>query len=442
MSGGQKQRLALACVLALEPEVIVLDEPTAQLDPAGASEVIDVLRQLRAAGRHTLVIVEHRLDEVVPLVDRAVVFSADGRIVANGPPREVIQGHGAQLAAAGVWTPQVSELALKLSQGGLELDPFPLTVPEAVTAIRPHARLLEALADAQIGPPSTSQSVDSPLLTVSELSFQYPRAAQPVLSDINLTISHGELVAIVGANGAGKSTLARLIAGILRPPPGAITLRGRDAASLSHKELAREIGYVFQYPEHQFVGQTVLDDVAYGPRHAGVTENEALERSRAMLADFGLLSLAAAHPFTLSHGEQRRLSVASMLVLGQQLLLLDEPTFGQDQKNASMLLDKLEALAHDGRAIVAITHDMRLVAERAVRVLVVGDGTVLFDGPPAGLFGDEQLLTRAHLSPPPLWELSRQLGLKQPLPRLDRLRLRAGELANASPSPATAGPSA
>ena len=442
LSGGQKQRLALACVLALEPDVIVLDEPTAQLDPAGAADVVAVLRQLRAEGRHTLVIVEHRLDDVVPLVDRAVVFSADGQIVADGPPRAVIQGHGAQLAAAGVWTPQVSELALKLADGGLNLDPFPISVPEAETVLRPHVGLLQTLADDGEASPPARTGGGSPILTISGLTYQYPRAAQPVLSDVHLTISAGELVAIVGANGAGKSTLARLIAGILRPPAGVIAVRGRDAATLAHKELAREIGYVFQYPEHQFVGQTVLEDVAYGPHRAGVPEHEALELSRAMLADFGLLGLAAAHPFTLSHGEQRRLSVASMLVLGQQVLLLDEPTFGQDQKNATMLLDKLEGLARDGRAIVAITHDMRLVAERAARVLVVGDGTILFDGTPASLFADARLLARAHLLPPPLWELSRRLGLARPLPRLDRLRLADSQLAAVPSGSAAGGPSA
>jgi energy-coupling factor transport system ATP-binding protein len=145
LSGGQKQRLALACVLALEPGVIVLDEPTAQLDPAGAAEVIGILRRLRESGKHTLVIVEHRLDEVVQLVDRTVVFNAEGQIVANGPPRTVLRDHGNRLAKAGVWTPQVSELALKLEGAGLRLDPFPISVPEAAVALRPYLPRLQSL---------------------------------------------------------------------------------------------------------------------------------------------------------------------------------------------------------------------------------------------------------------------------------------------------------
>jgi energy-coupling factor transport system ATP-binding protein len=178
---------------------------------------------------------------------------------------------------------------------------------------------------------------------------------------------------------------------------------------------------VFQYPEHQFVAETALDDVAYGPRRAGRPEPEVVDLASAMLDDFGLLRLARAHPFTLSHGEQRRLSVASMLVLGQKLLLLDEPTFGQDQRNATMLVDKLEALADGGRAIVVISHDMRLVAERARRVLVLVDGTLAFDGLPADLFADEALLARARLALPPLWDLSRRLGLQTPVAISDQI---------------------
>jgi energy-coupling factor transport system ATP-binding protein len=437
LSGGQKQRLALACVLVQQPEVLVLDEPTAQLDPAGTAEVLALLGRLRAERRHTLVIVEHRLDEVMPLVDRALVFSADCELVADGPPRQVIRDHGDWLAEAGVWVPQVSELARSLERGGLILDPFPITVPEAVEALRPHVRVLEESPH----PPTAARrehrlrrrpsslrgrggedreaEAAQALLRVRGLTYRYPRAAAPVLRDVSFSLDAGELVAIVGANGAGKSTLARLVAGIARPPRGAILVDGRDVSQVPSGEIARSVGYVFQYPEHQFVGQTVLDDVAYGPRRAGLPEAEAVGFAEAMLDDFGLLRLGPAHPFTLSHGEQRRLSVASMLVLGQRLLLLDEPTFGQDQRNATMLLDKLEALAAAGRAIVAVSHDMRLVAERARRVLVMVDGTLAFDGPPARLFSDEALLRQARLVPPPLWELSRRLGLSRPLTGAD-----------------------
>jgi energy-coupling factor transport system ATP-binding protein len=237
-----------------------------------------------------------------------------------------------------------------------------------------------------------------------------------VLRDVSLEIGPGQLAAIVGSNGAGKSTLARLLARILSPPPGCIWLCGDDLSRLGRADVARRVGYVFQYPEHQFIGRSVLDDVLFGLRRVGVPASDARAQALDALTDFGLMPLAEAHPFTLSHGEQRRLSVAAMLVLDQSALLLDEPTYGQDRRNHTLLLDRLSALAGAGRAIVTITHDMRLVAERASRVLVMAGGEVIFDGTPPELFGNRQLLDRARLRPPPIWELGQRLGVARPFP--------------------------
>src|SRR5215212_3507742 len=255
LSGGQKQRLALACVLAQEPDILVLDEPTAQLDPAGAAELLALLGEIRARRQHTLIVVEHRLDEVMGLIDRVIVLSADGELVADGPPRRVIRDHGDWLAEAGIWTPQVSELAGRLARSGIEIDPFPLTVPEAVEALRPHLVQLDlptlpwpmlganiGCADIPFNPPTMEPPYlhgptaprpplrrgegeqeaggEGTLLNVRGLSYQYPRGARPVLRDVSFDVGAGELVAVVGANGTGKSTLARLIAGILQPLPG------------------------------------------------------------------------------------------------------------------------------------------------------------------------------------------------------------------------------
>jgi len=460
LSGGQKQRLALACVLAQGPEVLVLDEPTSQLDPAGAAELIALLGELRRRAKHTLIVVEHRLDAIMHLIDRVLVLDAEGVLVADGPPRAVLRQQTEQLAASGVWVPLVSELALALERQGLIVDPFPLTVAEAADALAPHVARLRvepaarfesaqgayqpaAISGAANGSSlhvvgdsahasavrtrgagrSHGATATSPLLDVRGLSYRYPRADATALRDVSFSLRAGELVAIIGENGAGKSTLARLLTGILAPPRGAVRLHGRDVATLPRPELARQVGYVFQNPEHQFVGATVLDDVAYGLRRLRMPEAAALARARVMIADVGLTHLEAAHPFTLSHGEQRRLSVASMLVLGQELLVLDEPTYGQDRRNAIMLLDHLDALRERGRTLVVVTHDMRVVAERAGRVLVLADGALLFDGPPATLFSEPDLLRRARLEPPPLWELSRRLGLRTPILTPDSVRV-------------------
>lgn len=406
LSGGQKQRLALACVLAQKPQVLVFDEPTAQLDPAGASEVVSLVRRLRTEGRHTLVIIEHRLDELMPIVDDVLVLSASGEAVAQGPPREVMRERGEWLSCAGVWVPQVSELATKLGARGVWLEPFPLTVSEAVNALRPRVANLSMTER-----PTPRKPAGKSFIDVDHLSFTFPSAVVPALNNVGLTFRSGEMCAVVGANGAGKSTLARHVVRNLKPPSGRVRLEGADLTTLTAARVARTVGYVFQYPEHQFVGRSVLEDVAFGLRRAGQPESEALRHARSMLDQFGLGGLALAHPYSLSHGEQRRLSVAAMLVLGQRGLLLDEPTFGQDRANADLLLDKLAALAMAGQAIVAITHDMRLVAERVERAIAMADGRVVFDGLPAELFANEELLRRAHLRPPPLVEVAQRLGL-------------------------------
>jgi len=413
LSGGQKHRLALACVLAQQPQVLVFDEPTAQLDPAGAAEVVSLLRKLRMHGRHTLVIIEHRLDDLMPLVDDVLVLSQTGEVVVQGTPREVMRDRGEWLSAAGVWVPQVSELATRLALRGVRLDPFPLTVDEGAQALRPHTTRLS-----QSAPSTLRNAAPRSFIEVDDLSFTFPRAPRPALQNVSLAFTSGELAAIVGANGAGKTTLARHVVRILRPPPGRVRLEGVDLTRMSAAEVARTVGYVFQYPEHQFVGRSALDDVAFGLRRAGQPEPEALRHAQTMLDQFGLGDLALAHPYSLSHGEQRRLSVAAMLVLGQRGLLLDEPTFGQDRRNADLLLDKLAGLTADGHAMVTITHDMRLVAERAQRAIAMSDGQVIFDGPPAALFADESLLRRAHLRPPPLFELAQRLGLSAPWMRV------------------------
>ena len=416
LSGGQKQRLALACVLAQRPEVLIFDEPTAQLDPAAAADVVDLLGELRARGQHTLIVIEHRLDELMHLVDKVLVLSSEGEAVAFGPARDVMSDRCEWLIEAGVWVPQVSEVAVQLRRRAVVLDPFPMTVMEAAEALRPH--LSSASAPTTV---SAGSNLEQTFVYTRNLSYVYPSSTRRVLDGVSIELHVGELTAIAGANGAGKSTLARHLVGILAPPPGTVWVDGRDASRLSQDELTKLVGYVFQYPEHQFIGRTLLDDVAFGLRRTGAPRLEADKRANAMLARFGLERLAPASPYTLSHGEQRRLSVASMLVLGQRALLLDEPTFGQDRRNHEQLLDELQRLAREGRAVVAITHDMRLVAERADRVLVLADGQLIFEGSPDSLFADRALVRRARLVPPPLWRLGQMLGLVEPVVRIAQL---------------------
>jgi energy-coupling factor transporter ATP-binding protein EcfA2 len=463
LSGGGRQRLALACVLAMEPEILIFDEPTSNLDPAGAEEVFANVARLKAAGRHTIVIVEHRLDHLISLVDRLLVLGPDGSKLALGPPHEVLLEHAAQLDELGIWIPQVSELANRVRRRSVGVEPYPLTLEQAADAF---GRLIgcgrvEALGvardddeppggacagttpapgadetggtesaltrarspwerEAAASPPTPLHQIErgagrarrgeaAPAVEISHLDYRYP-SGQVALRDVSLTIPEGSFFALVGPNGAGKSTLAAHLIGSIRSPANTVKLLGRDVRTIAATEIPSFVGYVFQNPEHQFVAGTVYDELAFGLRLCGLPEAEVEERVAAMLADFGLAGYARANPFTLSHGEKRRLSVATMLILGQKILVLDEPTFGQDRKNTIALMAKLADLNRAGRTIVMITHDVRLVAEYAREVVVLIDGSVAYSGDVDGLFADAALLERARLVAPPLLELSRRLA--------------------------------
>ncbi|WP_162179601.1 ABC transporter ATP-binding protein [Thermogemmatispora carboxidivorans] len=426
LSGGEKQRVALAALLALEPEILVFDEPTANLDPQGTREVFDLLRRCKETGRYTIVLIEHRLDELMDLVERMVVLGKRGEVIIDGAPREVLRSHLSTLQELGVWVPQVARLAHALQQHGWSLEPFPLTLSEAAEVLtKRHALNISRqaspalLTSASAHKNGHQQSSGSPPINpqpgqgeaaIEVCSLSYRAAGREVLQDVSLALPRGALLALVGANGAGKTTLAQHLVGILQPPRGCIRLLGRDLTTIPARELTRHVGYVFQNPEHQFITEAVEDEVAYGLRVMGLPATEVQERTRTLLERFNLLSLARANPFTLSHGEKRRLSVATMLAMGQEILILDEPTFGQDEYNATALLELLWQLHSEGRTVVIITHDMSLVATYAQYVAVMNRGRLLFYGTPAALFAREELLAEARLMLPPLAELARRLG--------------------------------
>ena len=226
---------------------------------------------------------------------------------------------------------------------------------------------------------------------------------------MTLRISQGSFLAVVGANGAGKSTLVRLLSGVLRPPEGSVFLRGADLRGVPDPRLTATVGYVFQNPEHQFVADTVAGELVFslrGPRGGGTGDESQGTLVQSWLQRFGLDHLAAANPFTLSQGQKRRLSVAAMLIRGQEAIILDEPTFGQDESQTEGLLALLEELHAEGRTVVVVTHDMRLVAEHARSVLVLVDGRVAYDGVPAAFFADLAAVAAVGLHAPPLARLA------------------------------------
>ena len=341
LSGGQKQRLALASILAMGPGLLLLDEPTANLDPSGVAEVRAAVEKVVERTGATVVVVEHRVDVWASLVDRVIVV-ADGAIAADGPLDEVLAQQGEALRERGIWLPGDDVAA--------EVGPAPEVAP--------------ASSDA------------TPIARVTDLTIGYDASA-PVRSGIDLTIERGVSTCIVGANGAGKSTFALTLAGLLPPLEGAVEVETSDGTAgdpheWSSKQLLGRMSMVFQEPEYQFLAATVAEELAIGPRAAGMTDEEIAPLVDEHLEALGLTKLARANPMTLSGGEKRRLSVATALISAPELLILDEPTFGQDRGTWLGLVRLLRAALERGVTLVSITHDPAFVAAMGQRVVDLG----------------------------------------------------------------------
>jgi energy-coupling factor transport system ATP-binding protein len=428
LSGGEQQRVAVAAGLAMGPRVLVLDEPSANLDPRATADLFALLEGFARRRSHTLIVIEHKLDELLHWIDSLLVLDSDGSVLFRGDPRAGFYERGRALAHAGVWRPQTVGLVDDLRGAGWPVPGRPLTVDETAAALRATPGLIEVLQAARgssrghraglgdpgpgeggVGGDPGAEPGSETLLEVRHLSFAYPGGPR-VLDDVSVRLPRGSFLAVVGANGAGKSTLARLLSGVLRPPEGAVALRGVDLRQLPDPDLTAAVGYVFQNPEHQFVADTVEGELTFslrGRRGPGGPDDEAQgAQVRSWLQRFGLDHLAEANPFTLSQGQKRRLSVAAMLIRGQEVIILDEPTFGQDQVQTERLLVLLEELHAEGRTVVLVTHDMRLVAEYARSLLVLVDGRVAYDGAPATFFADGAAVAAAGLQVPPLARLA------------------------------------
>jgi energy-coupling factor transporter ATP-binding protein EcfA2 len=419
LSGGQKQRVSIAAVLAGRPRLLVLDEPTANLDPAGMAEIFAVLARLNREHGTTIVMVEHRVDELADRVSRVVMMDR-GAIVFDGPPREAFAqrreaaSEEATAIPVGAWFPQAAEFAIALSDASdtpLTSAEVPLNVAEAIAFA--GRRMGGPATQPAPAPPPAAQTAE-PLLRVDGLTYGYDRR-QPVLRDIRFFLDGEGIVALCGRNGSGKTTLAKLLMGINPPPRGKIWIGRQDIAGLEPRDIASRIGYVFQNPDHQFVTDRVWDEVAYGLQVRGVAAETITERVGEMLRLVDLERYRDRSPFSLSLGERRRLSVATMLVLEPRLLVLDEPTIGQDYERAQMLMGLMARLRERfGTTILMITHDVRLVAEWADRALVISRGALLFDGTPAAMFADKAVLAEAGLLAPPIFDISEGLAAAWP----------------------------
>jgi energy-coupling factor transport system ATP-binding protein len=421
MSGGQKQRVSIAAVLAARPRLLVLDEPTANLDPAGMAEVFVVLHRLNREFGTTIIMVEHRVDELADRVTRVIMMDR-GEVVFDGKPRAAFarrrEGHSeeAETIATSAWFPQVSEFALELATAaGIAVAPdvMPLNVTEAVAfAEGVMARGLVQSTAKPAAPESAAPG--EKLLSIRDLTFGYTRE-RPILKNVSLELETRSIVALLGQNGSGKTTLARALIGINPVERGTVYLGDRDISDLGPREISAEIGYVFQNPDHQFVTDQIDEEVAYGLKVRGYAEDFIARRVDEVLDIVDLARYRHRSPFNLSLGERRRLSVATMLVLEPRLLVLDEPTIGQDHERAQHLMRLMDRLRERyATTILMITHDVRLVAEWADRAIALRGGGIAFDGKPEALFAQADLLKESALLPPPIFEVSKALAKTHP----------------------------
>jgi len=385
-SGGMKQKLAIACALAQDAEMLVLDEPTANLDPRSAGLVFDTIAQLRRQGR-TLVVIEHRFDRLLPLVDRVVLFDRDGRMHRQGDPRAVVREEWPWLVEQGVVAPwKAPPFPVRVATGESDKAAPSDSDPQAAEGdLRAEASGVP-VRHAGNGVPARSAVIE---LRDATVAF----AGSAVWQRVDLRVDEGEFVAVVGPNGAGKSTLLTVIAGLTKLTSGSLQLGGAVPGRRATKRWRKAVGLCFQNPELQFLYNTVADEAASRP----LGEAALPPGAAALLSEFGLLEQAAASPFELSQGQKRRLSVAVTLQDEHQLYLFDEPTFGQDARTQEAIMRHLVERNRQGKAIVMTTHDMDLVRRYAHRVIVLGEGRILFDGPVDELWEKRDVIERAHL---------------------------------------------
>lgn len=421
LSGGEAQRLAIASVLAMAPRVLLLDEPTATLDPDSASQIVALVRALAAAG-HGVLVVQHDFEGLLPFADSMVVLE-QGAVTHRGPPRVVVT----ELLERADRPIAVPGPALIAYAAGLR-GPLPLTPEELALALGGGPGGEAPAADDIVG--SVPGGSD---LTTSAVRYRYRSADRIAVQDVDLAIETGTTVALVGRNGSGKSTLARLLVGLLVPQAGSVALEGRPIGRLTHRTAGRETAYVFQFPEHQFVASTVRKEIAYGLERLG-TESSEIERAVADVASrLGLADKLDRHPFSLSGGEKRRLSVATMVVLRPKLIVLDEPTYGLDEANLAELVDLVfTELRQIDSTIVVITHDMGLVAEHADTVVAMDAGRVVFAGPTHTFFGSRVLAAIGQPDPPAVQCRTALVGRGWPIGTdaitIDQVAAQVGEL--------------
>ena len=400
LSGGQKQRVSVGGVMVSDVDLFLFDEPLANLDPKTGKQAIELIDDLQKRTGAAVIIIEHRIEDVLHRPIDRVVLMNEGRIVSDTSPDELLSSK--RLADCGVREP-LYLTALKYA--GIEISPD--IHPSSLTGLSLSDDHKEKVRDFfNQNQAKSKSSTSDKLLEISDLSFTYEKTNKRTLNDISVSINKGEMVAIVGTNGAGKSTFSKVICGMETQDHGTIMFDGLDFATLSIKERAEHVGYVMQNPNQMISNVMIFEEVAMGLRLRGVPEDEVKTRVEKALDICGLYKMRNWPISALSYGQKKRVTICSILVLEPDMMILDEPTAGQDYRNYTKIMEFLKGLNERGITIVMITHDMHLMLEYADRSIVFSDGRIIADMSCAEVLTDKDIVDRASLKETSLYHLA------------------------------------
>lgn len=384
LSGGEKQKVALAGLLSMNPSILLLDEPLASLDPASAHEALEIFRSLADEGK-TIILVEHRVEDAIEIKPDRLLYMEDGRIKYLGPIKNL--------------PPVIDYTQVKLPAQWV------------VQRVKEHNK--------PIATPHVHKTEESgePLVVFEDVSFRYDEENPLILENVNLKINRGDLIAVLGPNGAGKSTLVKHAIGLLKPTSGRVLVQGEDTRKMSVAQIARVLGYVFQSPTHMLFAPTVREELEFGPKNLGFENGSMNKAVTESLATVNLNGFADYPPLGLSFGQQKRTTIAAVLAMQSKIMVMDEPTAGQDFANYTRFMDALCSASDDTRSVLAanfestlfITHDVDLAVTYANRVLLFGDKHIIADGKPEEVLKDIDLLLKYRVRPTSLLHLNLEL---------------------------------
>lgn len=387
LSGGQMQRMAIASIMAMKPEVIILDEPTSQLDPQGSEAVFKAIQSLSKQGI-TVIMVEHKVEKIAAYSDRVMLLD-QGKLIAMDTPQAVFSRP--DLEKYGVVAPTFTRICKQLGMKLPGSSYYPVTLEEASQLLAKNR-----------GGKCMNQ------ISISNLEFSY-HPDKKILKGLNIILDERS-TAIIGQNGAGKTTFVKLLKGLIRPTAGKIMLNGQDLSEQSVAKIAKSIGLIFQNPDDQIFKHTVLDEIMFGPLRMGMTHSQAEQAARKTMSLLGLDGFDKVNPYDLGLSDRKMVSIAAIVAMDTQVVIFDEPTIAQDDAGKKQIQSVIQLLREQGKIVISILHDMDFVAETFERALVFAQGEVLLDGSVREVFSQKDVLEKAYLSQPTTMQLCQALG--------------------------------